>query len=89
MVFGCGKRRFVRTAPGNGTELTKSIQVTDSPLRGTIERSEEKTAVRFEISPKGWKSLAADYPHYSRFTFDEQQSAASVTLTLTSDVANR
>ena len=81
--------RFERTARRNENEVLKSIRVTDSPLRITIEPwSEGKTVIRSETSLNGRISLPTSLPNYSRFKFGEQQSAATVTLTL-SDAAKR
>jgi len=68
----------------NRTEITKSIRVTECPLRITIEPwSEEKRVIESESQPSnGRKPSATRFPHYSRYVFDEGQSSASVKLRL-------
>lgn len=81
--------RYDRAESGN--EITKSIRVTDCPLRVTIEPwSEEKRVIRADTQPaKGPKPTASDYPHYSRYDFDDTQSTACVRLRLDSSSASR
>jgi len=76
--------RYERSHSGN--EVTKSIRVTDCPLRITVEPwSEEKTVIRSTRQPANTpKPTVSDYPHYSRYAFDDEQSEAFVTLRLTS-----
>ena len=76
---------------GNASEITKSIRVTDCPLRITIEPwSEKKRVINFESEPAaGRKPAPASYPHYRRFTFDDRELTASVKLRLTDSSASR
>ena len=68
----------------SGSEVTKSIRVTDCPLRITIEPwSEEKRVIRSDSQPaNGRKPTASNYPHYIRYVFDDPQSTAHVKLRL-------
>jgi hypothetical protein len=68
----------------NGSKITKLIRVTDCPLRITIEPwSEEKRVIRSDRQPaNGPQPAASNYPHYSRYVFDDAQSTASVKLRL-------
>ncbi|MDH3584844.1 MAG: hypothetical protein OER86_11585, partial [Phycisphaerae bacterium] len=73
----------------SGSEITKSIRVTDCPLRITIEPwSEEKRVIRSDRlpadGPNPRKQTASNYPHYGRYTFDASESTASVKLLLDS-----
>ena len=76
---------------GNGSAITKTIRVTDCPLRIAIEPwSEEKRVIKSESQPaNGRKPSATSFPDYSRFVFDEGQSSASVQLRLGSRSASR
>jgi hypothetical protein len=76
---------------GNGTEIVKSISVTDCPLQITIEPwSEEKRVIQSESQPpNGQPPAATRFPHFSRYAFDEGQSSASVKFRLGSTSANR
>ena len=75
----------------SGSEITKSIRVTDCPLRITIEPwSEEKRVIRSANQPaNGRKPTGSNYPHYSRYTFDDPQSTAYVKLRLSPSSASR
>ncbi len=67
----------------SGSEITKSISVTDCPLLITIEWSEEKRVIHSDSQPAdGRKPTPSNYPHYSRYTFDDPQSTAYVELCL-------
>ena len=83
--------RYERTESKSGSEITKSIRVTDCPLRITIEPwSEEKRVIRSDRQPaNGRNPTASNYPHYSRYTFDAPQTTANVRLRLTSNSASR
>jgi hypothetical protein len=74
-----------------GSEITKSIRVTDCPLQITIEPwSEGKHVIPFETQPaNGPKPTASNYPHYSKFAFDDRQSTAYVKLRLAATSANQ
>lgn len=75
----------------SNSEITKSIHVTDCPLRITIEPwSEKKRVLRSEALPfDDQKPIESDYPHYSRYVFDAQQSSAYVNLRLDSKSARQ
>ncbi|MBC8356956.1 MAG: hypothetical protein H8E66_33715, partial [Planctomycetes bacterium] len=75
----------------SGSEITKSIRVTDCPLRITIEPwSEEKRVIRSDTqSANGPKPTASKYPHYSRYVFDDAQSTAHVKHHLAPTSASR
>jgi len=75
----------------SGSEMTKSIRVTDCPLRITIEPwSEENRVIRSDRQPAtGRKPTESNYPHYSRYTFDAPSSTAYVKLRLASSSASR
>jgi hypothetical protein len=73
--------RFDRSK--SGQEITKSIRVTDCPLRITIEPwSEEKQVTGYSTHPAGVEPASSRYPHYSPYPFDDSQSMAHVTLRL-------
>ena len=76
---------------GSGNETIKSISVTDCPLRITIEPwSEEKRVIRSDMQPAtGRQPTASNYPHYSRYVFNDPRSTASVKLRLASSSAGR
>ena len=67
-----------------GSEITKSIRVTDCPLRVVIEPwSEGNRVIRSEVQPaKNGQPTASAYPHYTRYAFDAPQSMACVKLHL-------
>ena len=78
----------------NDNEITKSIRVTDCPLQITIEPwSEEKRVVHSNIQPDNGrnsrKPIASNYPHYSRYDFDEGQSTVYLKLRLAPNSASR
>jgi len=81
--------RYERSQSGN--EITKSIRVTDCPLRITIEPwSEEKRVIRSDRQPaNGLKPAASSYPHYSSYAFDDVQSTAYVKIRLATGSAGR
>ena len=85
--------RYERTEreSDKGSETTKSIRVTDCPLRITIEPwSEEKRVIGSERQPaNGRKPTASDYPHYNRYSFDHPQPTAHVKLRLASNSASK
>jgi hypothetical protein len=87
--------RYERTESKNesesGSEVTKSIHVTDCPLQITIEPwSEEKRVIGTDRRPaNGQKPTASNYPHYSRYAFDDAHSAAYVKLRLDAGSASR
>ena len=83
--------RYERTGSGIGSEIAKSIKVTDCPLRIIVEPwTEEKRVIRSGTQPdKGSSPAASGYPHYSRYVFDEGQSTASVQLHLGAGSASR
>lgn len=72
-------------------ETTKSIHVTDCPLRIAIEPwSEEKRVLRSEVQPsEDQKPTESDYPHYRRYVFEAQQSSAYVKLRLDPNSAGK
>jgi hypothetical protein len=73
--------RFDRSESAQG--ITKSIRVSDCPLRVTIEPwSEEMRVTSHSTHPVPVQPSESKYPHYSRFTFDSGQSAAHVKLHL-------
>jgi hypothetical protein len=73
--------RFDRSKSGH--EITKSIRVTDCPLRITIEPwSEERHVTGSSTHPAGVRPTSSRYASYSRFTFDNGQSTAQVSLRL-------
>jgi hypothetical protein len=78
------ERTESKSEKGSGSEITKSIRVTDYPLRITIEPwSEEKHVIRSDSQPAiGRKPTASNYPHYSRYAFDDAQTTAHVKLHL-------
>ncbi|TWT80277.1 hypothetical protein CA13_16900 [Planctomycetes bacterium CA13] len=75
----------------NGNETTKSIRVTDCPLRITIEPwSEEKRVIHSDTQPSSdRKPTTSGHPHYTRYIFDAPQSTAFVKLHLDSNSANK
>ena len=76
--------RYERSKIGN--EITKSIRVTDCPLRITIEPwSEEKQVVGYSTNSAPVEPAPSKFPHYSSYQFDDGQSTAEVTLRLTGD----
>lgn len=81
--------RHERSVSQSGSEITKSIHVTDSPLQITIEPwSEGKRVIRSDRQPaSGQNPTASNYSHYSRFAFDAGQSTAYVELKLNGDSA--
>jgi hypothetical protein len=83
--------RYERTESKDESEITKSIRVTDCPLRVTIEPwSEEKRVIASDSQPgNGLEPSASGYPHYGRFTFDAAQSTAYVKLKLDAGSASR
>ena len=74
--------RYERSQRKN--EITKSIRVTDCPLRVVIEPwLEGSRLIRSEVQPaKTGLPTASVYPHYTRYSFDTPQSIASVKLYL-------
>ncbi len=76
---------------GRESEITKSIRVTDCPLRITIEPwTEEKRVVHSDSQPaNGPGPTASVYPHYSRYAFNAGRSTASVKLRLNADSASK
>jgi hypothetical protein len=80
--------RYERTEnkASNGSEVTKSIRVTDCPLRITIEPwSEERRVIRSVREPADdGKPTTSNFPHYSGYEFDEGQAAGHVKLRLDS-----
>lgn len=73
--------RFDRSTSGN--EITKTVRVTGSPLRVTIEPwTEEKQVAGYITSPAGVEPTPSKFPHYSSYQFDDGQSTAEVTLRL-------
>ena len=66
------------------SERTKSIRVTDCPLRVVIEPwSEGKSVIRADVQPVDNKQpTESNFPHYSRYTFDVPQSITGVKLHL-------
>jgi hypothetical protein len=78
------ERTGVKNEDGSGSEITKSIRVTDCPLQITIEPwSEEKRVIRSSIQPaNGGERIASNYPHYPKYAFDASQSTAYVQLRL-------
>jgi len=81
--------RYERTESRSG--ITKSIRVTDCPLQVTLEPwSEGKRVIHSARQPaNGRKPAASRYQHYSRYTFDDQQSTAYVKLLLDSSPSRR
>ncbi len=73
-----------KSETGSDREITKSIRVTDCPLRVIMELwSEEKRVIRTDSQPAdGPKPTSSDYPHYSRYAFDDPQTTAYVKLRL-------
>ena len=66
----------------SGGEMTKSIRVTDCPLRITIEPwSETKRVIASESQPQSHRTLTTS--QYSSYRFDERISAAQVKMRLT------
>ncbi len=73
--------RFERSR--SGYEITKSIRVTDCPLRITIEPwCEERQVNGSSTHPANVQRTSSRYPSYRRFIFDNGQSTAHVTLRL-------
>jgi hypothetical protein len=66
------------------SERTKSIRVTDCPLRVVIEPwSEGKSVIRAEVQPANNKQpTESKFPQYSRYTFDAPQSMTGLKLHL-------
>ena len=85
------ERTEVKNEDGSGSEITKSIRVTDCPLQITIEPwSEEKRVIRSAIQPaNGGERTASNYPHSTRYAFDASQSTAYVKLRLDATSASR
>ncbi len=80
--------RFDRSSRGH--EITKSIRVTDCPLRITIQPwSEGRDVTAASTDPAGVERISTRFPHYSRFTFSHGQSAAHVTLRLTENAEGK
>jgi hypothetical protein len=78
------ERIEIKKEDGSGSEITKSIRVTDCPLQITIEPwSEDKRVIRSEMHPaNGRKRTASNNPHYTSYSFDARQSTAYVKLRL-------
>lgn len=72
-------------------EVIKTIRVTHSPLRVTLEPwSEARRVIFVETQPMdGVKQSASGYPHYSQFTFDDSRSEVSVKLRLVDGPAEK
>ncbi|HJN13743.1 MAG TPA: hypothetical protein QF564_34030 [Pirellulaceae bacterium] len=85
------ERTEIKNEDGSGSEITKSIRVTDCPLQITIEPwSEEKRVIRSDMQPaNGRKRKALSYPHYTSYAFDAPQSTAYVKLRLDATSASR
>ncbi|MDB4742958.1 hypothetical protein OAF98_00605, partial [Planctomicrobium sp.] len=83
------ERTTSRNAISGESEITKSIRVRDCPLQITIEPwSEGKEVIHAETLPASTKEArATHFPHYSRYTFDNSETEASVKLYL--DTMNR
>lgn len=77
------ERNEIKKDDGSGSEITKSIRVTDCPLQITIEPwSEEKRVIRSDMQPaNGRKRKTRRDPHTS-YAFDATQSTAEVKLRL-------
>ncbi|MDP6556218.1 MAG: hypothetical protein QGG71_16235 [Pirellulaceae bacterium] len=78
------ERTEIKNEDGSGSEITKSIRVTDCPLQITIEPwSEEKRVIRSDMQPANrGERKESNYPHYARCAFDAPQSTAYVKLRL-------
>ena len=78
-----------RTA--SGSEITKSIRITDCPLRITVEPwSEGKRVIGSDKQPNSdQKATATSYPHYSRYDFEDESATAYVELHLDTDSNDR
>lgn len=74
--------RYERRSDGKMT--VKSIQVSDSPLRITIEPwTEEKRVIDQQTQPKAHRlAIPANYPDGLRYTFEKNQPEARVNLRL-------
>ena len=70
----------------NQSKITKSIRVTDCPMRVVIEPwREDCRLIRSETLPvKSDQPVASAYPNYSRYSFDAGQAIAEVKLHLQS-----
>lgn len=83
--------RYERSEIEDGSGITKSIRVTDCPLRITIEPwSEEKRVIRSDMQPaNGRKRKTLSDPHDTSYVFDTPQSTAYVKLRLDATPASR
>ena len=74
--------RFDRSR--SGSEITKSIRVSDSPLQITLEPwSEGKRVVHTDVQPnRAGEPFNSDYPHYHGYKFNDTQSTTGVELRL-------
>jgi hypothetical protein len=81
--------RYERSESGDRT--TKSIRVSDCPLRVTIEPwAEERRVIWSDTQPgEDRKPAASGYPHYSRYAFDEAPPTVYVKVRLASSPAGQ